>query len=156
MFGTSIFTKFFKNYIFYYIGSVENTENRDESKESLRERLTDQQYKCTQEADTEAPFTGIYWDETRDGIYKCVVCDEPLFSSESKFDSGCGWPSFDAPTQEGIITFRSDQSFGMLRTETLCTNCGAHLGHIFPDGPTPTGDRYCINSACINLETESN
>ncbi len=156
MFGTSIFTKFFKNYIFYYIGSVENTENRDESKESLRERLTDQQYKCTQEADTEAPFTGIYWDETRDGIYKCVVCDEPLFSSESKFDSGCGWPSFDAPAQEGIITFRSDQSFGMLRTETLCTNCGAHLGHIFPDGPTPTGDRYCINSACINLETESN
>ncbi len=155
MFGTSIFTKFFKNYIFYYIGSVENTENRDESKESLRERLTDQQYKCTQEADTEAPFTGIYWDETRDGIYKCVVCDEPLFSSESKFDSGCGWPSFDAPAQEGIITFRSDQSFGMLRTETLCTNCGAHLGHIFPDGPTPTGDRYCINSACINLETES-
>ncbi len=156
MFGTSIFTKFFKNYIFYYIGSVENTENRDESKESLRERLTDQQYKCTQEADTEAPFTGIYWDETRDGIYRCVVCDEPLFSSESKFDSGCGWPSFDAPAQEGIITFRSDQSFGMLRTETLCTNCGAHLGHIFPDGPTPTGDRYCINSACINLETESN
>jgi len=156
VFGTSIFTKFFKNYIFYYIGSVENTENRDESKESLRERLTDQQYKCTQEADTEAPFTGIYWDETRDGIYKCVVCDEPLFSSESKFDSGCGWPSFDAPAQEGIITFRSDQSFGMLRTETLCTNCGAHLGHIFPDGPTPTGDRYCINSACINLETESN
>ena len=155
MFGTSIFTKFFKNYIFYYIGSVENTENRDESKESLRERLTDQQYKCTQEADTEAPFTGIYWDETRDGIYRCVVCDEPLFSSESKFDSGCGWPSFDAPAQEGIITFRSDQSFGMLRTETLCTNCGAHLGHIFPDGPTPTGDRYCINSACINLETES-
>jgi len=155
VFGTSIFTKFFKNYIFYYIGSVENTENRDESKESLRERLTDQQYKCTQEADTEAPFTGIYWDETRDGIYKCVVCDEPLFSSESKFDSGCGWPSFDAPAQEGIITFRSDQSFGMLRTETLCTNCGAHLGHIFPDGPTPTGDRYCINSACINLETES-
>jgi len=156
VFGTSIFTKFFKNYIFYYIGSVENTENRDESKESLRERLTDQQYKCTQEADTEAPFTGIYWDETRDGIYRCVVCDEPLFSSESKFDSGCGWPSFDAPAQEGIITFRSDQSFGMLRTETLCTNCGAHLGHIFPDGPTPTGDRYCINSACINLETESN
>lgn len=135
---------------------MENTENRDESKESLRERLTDQQYKCTQEADTEAPFTGIYWDETRDGIYRCVVCDEPLFSSESKFDSGCGWPSFDAPAQEGIITFRSDQSFGMLRTETLCTNCGAHLGHIFPDGPTPTGDRYCINSACINLETESN
>ena len=134
---------------------MENTENRDESKQSLRERLTDQQYKCTQEADTEAPFTGIYWDETRDGIYKCVVCDEPLFSSESKFDSGCGWPSFDAPAQEGIITFRSDQSFGMLRTETLCTNCGAHLGHIFPDGPTPTGDRYCINSACINLETES-
>ena len=156
MFGTSIFTKFFKIYIFYYIGSVENTENRDESKESLRERLTDQQYKCTQEADTEAPFTGIYWDETRDGIYRCVVCDEPLFSSESKFDSGCGWPSFDAPAQEGIITFRSDQSFGMLRTETLCANCGAHLGHIFPDGPTPTGDRYCINSACINLETEGN
>ena len=156
MFGTSISAKFFKNYIFYYIGRVENTENQDESKESLRERLTDQQYKCTQEADTEAPFTGIYWDEIRDGIYRCVVCDKPLFSSESKFDSGCGWPSFDSPVQEGIITFRSDQSFGMLRTETLCTNCGAHLGHIFPDGPTPTGDRYCINSACINLETEGN
>ncbi len=156
MFGTSIFAKFFKIHIFHYIKRVENTENPVESKESLRERLTDQQYKCTQEADTEAPFTGIYWDETRDGTYRCIVCDEPLFSSESKFDSGCGWPSFDAPIQDGIITFRSDQSFGMLRTETLCTNCGAHLGHIFPDGPTPTGDRYCINSACINLETEDN
>lgn len=133
---------------------MENAENSVESNDSLRERLTDQQYKCTQEADTEVPFTGIYWDETRDGTYRCIVCAEPLFSSESKFDSGCGWPSFDTPIREGTITFRSDHSFGMLRTETLCMSCGAHLGHIFPDGPTPTGDRYCINSACINLETK--
>ena len=135
---------------------MESSEKSFENSESLRERLTDQQYRCTQEADTEAPFSGIYWDETRDGTYRCIVCNEPLFSSESKFDSGCGWPSFDAPIQENIIEFRSDHSFGMFRTETLCANCGAHLGHIFPDGPTLTGDRYCINSACIDLEIKEN
>ena len=135
---------------------MESSEKPFENSESLRERLTDQQYRCTQEADTEAPFSGIYWDETRDGTYRCIVCNESLFSSESKFDSGCGWPSFDAPIQENIIEFRSDHSFGMFRTETLCANCGAHLGHIFPDGPTLTGDRYCINSACIDLEIKEN
>ena len=135
---------------------MESSEKPFENSESLRERLTDQQYRCTQEADTEAPFSGIYWDETRDGTYRCIVCNESLFSSESKFDSGCGWPSFDAPIQENIIELRSDHSFGMFRTETLCANCGAHLGHIFPDGPTLTGDRYCINSACIDLEIKEN
>ena len=122
------------------------------TEEELRERLTPEQYEVTQNAGTERAFTGIYHDTKEDGIYKCVVCDEPLFSSDTKYDSRSGWPSFWKPVDESKVETKIDRSHGMVRTEALCATCGAHLGHIFPDGPQPTGDRYCMNSASLNLE----
>ena len=123
----------------------------------LSERLDAMAWHCTQEAGTEQAFTGIYWDEKRAGTYRCASCHAILFDSDDKFDSGCGWPSFtapvhDHPTGEDVVEARTDSSHGMVRVETTCSACGAHLGHVFPDGPEPTGDRYCINSACIILE----
>lgn len=118
----------------------------------LRERLTAEQFNVTQHAGTERPFTGRYWDTTRDGTYHCIVCDAALFSSDTKFDAGCGWPSFYAPLEGDNIENRVDTSHGMVRTETVCAKCGAHLGHVFPDGPAPTGDRFCMNSASLNLK----
>jgi len=120
----------------------------------LRKRLTPEQFHVTQEAGTERPFTGEYVDEKRSGTYMCVVCGEPLFSSDTKYDSRSGWPSFTAPVDGADMDEESDTTLGMKRTESKCGNCGAHLGHIFPDGPGPEGLRYCINSASLTLNAE--
>ncbi|MGI9665580.1 MAG: peptide-methionine (R)-S-oxide reductase MsrB [Acidimicrobiia bacterium] len=128
--------------------------NEPSSTDDLRDRLTPEQYHVTQEGGTERAFTGEYWDDKRDGTYACVVCGEALFSSETKYDSGSGWPSFTAPIALEGVTDHSDSSFGMVRTESRCANCGAHLGHVFPDGPGPNGLRYCINSASLELKPE--
>jgi peptide-methionine (R)-S-oxide reductase len=117
-----------------------------------RARLTKQQFEVARKAGTERAFTGEYWDCHDDGTYVCVCCGEPLFSSETKFDSGTGWPSFYEPIDNSKVEEESDRSYGMVRTEAKCQNCGAHLGHVFPDGPRPTGLRYCMNSASLKLE----
>ncbi len=120
--------------------------------EGLRQRLTPEEYAITQEAATEAPFTGKYWDEHADGTYTCKVCGQVLFNSEHKFESGSGWPSFDRAVP-GSVVMRPDSSHGMERTEVVCSHCGAHLGHLFEDGPRETtGQRFCINSASLDLK----
>ena len=121
------------------------------SKDDLRERLTPLQYQVTQQAGTERPFSGEYWDSTDPGMYHWVVCDAELFASDTKFDSGTGWPSFFEAITPEAVGLEVDDSAGMARTEVVCDNCGAHLGHRFPDGPQPTGQRYCMNSASLRL-----
>lgn len=125
------------------------------TEEQIRQKLTKEQYHVTREAGTERAFTGNYWDEHSDGVYVCIVCDLPLFSSKTKFDSGTGWPSYWEPIDKNNVTEREDSSYGTTRTEVVCARCQSHLGHVFTDGPKPTGLRYCMNSASLNFVKEA-
>jgi peptide-methionine (R)-S-oxide reductase len=120
-----------------------------------RALLTESEYRVCREKGTERAFTGEYWNEWADGKYRCRCCGEVLFEADTKFDAGCGWPSFYQPANGSCIEESVDRSHGMIRTEVMCRHCGAHLGHVFPDGPAPTGLRYCINSLSIRLEPDA-
>ena len=124
------------------------------TEDELRARLTPEQFAVTQNAGTEPAFTGEYWNMKDDGTYHCIVCDAELFGSDAKYDSGTGWPSFWQALADDRVETRTDSSHGMVRTEAVCANCGAHLGHVFPDGPQPTGQRYCMNSASLRLDRD--
>ena len=124
------------------------------TEDELRARLTPEQFAVTQNAGTEPAFTGEYWNMKDDGTYHCIVCDAELFSSDTKYDSGTGWPSFWQALADDRVETRTDSSHGMVRTEAVCATCGAHLGHVFPDGPQPSGQRYCMNSASLRLDRD--
>jgi len=125
------------------------------SEEEWRKVLTPEQYRVLRLKGTEAPFTGLYWNNREAGTYYCAACGQELFTSATKFDAGCGWPSFWEAVDPSKVEFREDRSFGTIRTEVLCSRCGGHLGHVFDDGPEPTGKRYCINSASLRFEKKA-
>ncbi len=129
-----------------------DTPEVTKSQEEWRERLTPEQFQVLREAGTERAFTGKYWDCHDDGMYRCAACGVELFSSDTKFESGTGWPSFTEPAVAEAVELRPDNSHGMIRTEVRCRRCGSHLGHVFDDGPHPTGKRYCINSCALDLD----
>ena len=133
----------------YDFEKVEKTEDQ------WKEELTEDEFYILREKGTERAFTGEFWNNKKEGIYLCAGCQLPLFDSETKFRSGTGWPSFYAPKYANTVDEESDNSFGMIRTEVLCARCGGHLGHVFPDGPAPTGLRYCINSASLSFSSEN-